>query len=255
MDGEPEGPDDDRPQHRGTPAEVAHHAQDYRPGRLVDIFRPPGAAGAPVVLLWHGSGPDERDILAPLAAGIARLGPLVVVPDWRSDDPVAGPADLLDSLDFARSTAGELGGDAGRLVLAGWSLGANAAAALAERPGIAGGWHPSGLVGLAGSYDHSPFDDRPGAGDPVGGAGRPALLAHGTGDPVLPVAGSVHAAGELAAAGWRVVMRQIDTDHAGIIGTEYHPWRRRCVATGDAGRLAVLDAVARAVAALALGPD
>ena len=143
----------------------------------------------------------------------------------------------MDSITFARTTAGELGGDPGRIVLAGWSLGANAAAAVAERPGIADGWHPSGLVGLAGSYDESPFDGHPDAGDPVGGAGRPALLAHGTEDPVVPPAGSVAAAGRLAEAGWRVVLRQLDTDHAGIIGTEYNPWRRRCVPTTDPGRL------------------
>lgn len=254
MDGERGDGSDGAPRGVTSPG-VAHHAEPYRPGRLVDVFRLPATSGAPVVLFWHGSGPDERDILAPLSAGIARLGPLVLVPDWRSDDDVAGPEDLLASIDFARSTAGELGGDPGRMVLAGWSLGADAAAAVAERPGIADGWHPSGLVGLAGSYDGSPFDGRPGAGDPVGGAGRPALLAHGTDDPVVPVERSVGAAGELAGSGWRVVLRQVGTDHAGIIGTEYHPWRRRCVPTDDPGRLAVLDEIARAVATLAQGPD
>ena len=234
---------------------VAHHAEQYRPGRLADVFRPPGSVGAPVVLLWHGSGSDEREVLAPLAAGIARHGPLVLVPDWRSDDPVIGPVELVDSITFARSTAGELGGDPGRIVLAGWSLGANAAAAVAERPAIVDGWHPSGLVGLAGSYDGSPFDGRPAAGDPVGGAGRPALVAHGTEDPVVAPAGSVAGAGRLAEAGWRVVLRQLDTDHAGIIGTEYNPWRKRCAPTTDPVRLAMLEVVAGAVAAVALGPD
>lgn len=251
----------DEPSERGpSPAArpvvaVAHHAEQYRPGRLTDVFRPPGAAGDPVVLLWHGSGPDEREVLAPLASGIARLGALVLVPDWRSDDPVIGPVELVDSITFARTAAGELGGDPGRIVLAGWSLGANAAAAVAERPGIADGWHPSGLVGLAGSYDESPFDGHPGAGGPVGGAGRPVLVAHGTEDPVVPPAGSVAAAGRLAEAGWRVVLRQLDTDHAGIIGTEYNPWRKICEPTSDPGRLAMLEQVARAVASLALGPD
>jgi len=250
---DPPGRGPSRPSRPATA--VAHHAEQYRPGRLTDVFRPPGSAGAPVVLLWHGSGPDEREVLAPLAAGIARLGPLVLVPDWRSDDPVVGPVELLDSITFTRATAGELGGDPGRIVLAGWSLGANAAAAVAERPDIADGWHPSGLVGLAGSYDESPFDGRPGAGDPVGGAGRPALVAHGTEDPVVPPAGSVAAAARLAEAGWRVVLRQVATDHAGIIGTEYNPWRKHCVPTADPGRLEVLEAVARAVAAVVLGPD
>ena len=43
------------------------------------------------------------------------------------------------------AAAGELGGDPGRIVLAGWSLGANAAADVAEHPDIVGGWHPSGV--------------------------------------------------------------------------------------------------------------
>ncbi len=242
------------PTRPAAPPAVAPHAEPYRPGRLADVYGPSGSSAAPVVLLWHGSGPDERDVLAPLAAGIARLGPLVVVPDWRSDDAVAGPGDLLASIRFVRSAAGDLGGDPKRVVLAGWSLGAAAAAAVVERPGIAGGWQPSGLVGLAGSYDHSPFDDRPDAGDPVGGSGRPALLAHGTDDPIVPVRCSVAAAAALTGAGWQVELRRIRTDHAGIIGTEYHPWRRRCVPTEDPGRLVVLDEVARAVADLALGP-
>lgn len=236
------------------PVAVAHHAEHYRPGRLIDVFRAPAAGGGPVVLLWHGSGPDEREVLAPLAGAVARLGLLVLVPDWRSDDPVLGPVELLDSIAFARSTSGALGGDPGRIVLAGWSLGANAAAAVAGRPGIAGGWHPAGLVGLAGSYDGSPFDGRRDAGGSVGGAGRPALVAHGTVDPVVPPTGSVSVAGQLAEAGWRVVLRQIETDHAGSIGTDYNPWRNRCAPTQDADRLAVLDSVARAVAAVALGP-
>ena len=253
MDGQTGGRGEE-PRRGADGAVVAQHAEPYRTGRLIDVFRSPTASDAPVVLLWHGSGPDERDILSPLAAGVARLGPLVLVPDWRSDDPVAGRRDLLASIDFARTKVSDLGGDPGRTVLAGWSLGANAAAAVAERPGIAGGWHPSGLVGLAGSYDESPFDGVRGAGEPIGGAGRPALLAHGTDDPVVPEERSVGAAAELAAAGWQVELRRMETDHAGIIGTEYHPWRRRCVATDDAGRLAVLDLVARAVADLALGP-
>ena len=90
--------------------------------------------------------------------------------------------------------------------------------------------------------------------DLVGGAGRPALLVHGTSDTVIPLQRSVDATGTFAEAGWRVVLRQVDTDHAGVIGTVYDRGLRRCVPTEDPARLAVLPLVAREIARLALGP-
>ena len=89
------------------------------------------------------------------------------------------------------------------------------------------------------------------AGDPVGGAGRPALLVHGTSDTVIPLERSVASTATFAEAGWRAVLRQIDTDHAGVIGTVYDRDLRRCVPTEDRARLAVLPIVAREVARLA----
>jgi len=233
---------------------VALHTEEYRPGRAIEVVGPVGSRGAPVVLLWHGSGPDERDALVPLATAIAGLGPVVLVPDWRSDDPAAGPGDLLASIDFVRTAANGLGGDPGRVVLAGWSLGASAATDIAFHPGLADGWHPTAVVGLAGGYDRSPFGGDPMAGDPVGGAGRPALLVHGTSDTVISLERSVGATATFAEAGWRAVLRQVGTDHAGVIGTVYDRVLRRCVPTEDPARLAVLPIVAGAMARLALGP-
>ncbi|WP_067179937.1 hypothetical protein [Microtetraspora niveoalba] len=43
-------------------------------GKALDVYRPDTPSTLPAVLLWHGRGPDERDILAPLARA----------PDWRS---------------------------------------------------------------------------------------------------------------------------------------------------------------------------
>ncbi|BAJ31914.1 MULTISPECIES: hypothetical protein [Kitasatospora] len=72
--------------------------------RPVDVHRPragsasgPLPAALPAVLLWHGRGADEREVLAPLARAAAALGVLVVVPDWRPDGPDGGRADLLAS--------------------------------------------------------------------------------------------------------------------------------------------------------------
>ncbi|MDG4863197.1 hypothetical protein P8605_34175, partial [Streptomyces sp. T-3] len=73
-------------------------------GKLLDIYVP-DRPGDRCVLLWHGLGPDERDILAPLAREIARLGVTVLVPDWRSDRPDGGREHLTDALRFGRDYA------------------------------------------------------------------------------------------------------------------------------------------------------
>ena len=235
------------------------HAEAYRPGRLLEVVRPVGVHGAPVVLLWHGSGPDERDGLVPLATAVAAYGTVALVPDWRSDDVVVGAEELLASIDFAVDAAAELGGDPGRVVLVGWSLGASAAADIALHPEIAGGWHPSGLVGLGGGYDRTPFGGIPPrdpmAGDSVNGAGRQALFVHGTSDSLISVDRSAVGAGVLAIAGWHAVLHQVGTDHAGVIGTVYDRTARRCVPSADSDRQAALAAVAREVAMIALALD
>ena len=110
----------------------------YGHGKVLDIYRPGRIAAAtgpePVVLLWHGVGPDERDVLEPLARATAALGAMVFVPDWRSDAPDGGRANLLGSVSFTRQQAPGLGGDAEAIALAGWSRGGRAAAGLAVRP-------------------------------------------------------------------------------------------------------------------------
>ena len=101
----------------------------YGQGKLLDIYRPAPAGGgpAPTVLLWHGVGPDERDVLETLAVQAAGYGLTVVVPDWRSDAPDGGRAHLLGSLNFTRERVTGLGGLADdAIVLAGWSRGAAA---------------------------------------------------------------------------------------------------------------------------------
>ena len=244
----------------GTPAApqvVTRHAEEYRPGRMVEVLHPAGSQTAPLVLLWHGSGPDERDALVPLAFAIAAFGPVVLVPDGRSDDRNVGADELLASINFTVRTASDWGGDPGRVVLAGWSLGASAAADVALHPGIADGWHPIGVVGLGGGYDRTPFSGQwterdPMAGAVVGGAGRPALLVHGTSDSLIPPGRSVSGSEVLAEAGWRVVLRLKDTDHAGVIGTEYNRELKRCIPSDQPDRLAALSSVAQEVARLAL---
>ena len=66
----------------GDGAPSAQHLDVYRPA----ADGPPG----PGVLLWHGIGPDEKDVLATLAREVASHGLPVFVPDWRSDEPDGG---------------------------------------------------------------------------------------------------------------------------------------------------------------------
>lgn len=204
-------------------------------GKQLDVYRPTGASGpAPTVLLWHGIGPDERDVLEPLARTAAERGLLVLVPDWRSDSADGGRAHLLESLAFARKEAGGLGGDGESCVLAGWSAGAGTALGVALRPEIANEWRPRAVVGVAGRYDlparttgSAPLADLATGQNP----GVPIHLVHGSRDTVVPARYSHDLAEVLRAAGRAVTLQEPETDHAGVIMAEYDPAADRCVPT------------------------
>ncbi|MFJ3955070.1 alpha/beta hydrolase [Streptomyces libani] len=208
----------------------------YGPGgKQLDVHRPAGASGAmPTVLLWHGIGPDERDVLEPLARTAAAHGLLVLVPDWRSDAADGGRAHLLESLAFVRKEADRLGGDGESFVLAGWSAGAGAALGVALRPEIVEGWRPKAVVGVAGRYDlparttgTAPLADLAAGRDP----GVPAHLVHGTRDVVVEAQYSRDLNEALRASGRTVTLQEPETDHAGVIMTAYDPGADRCVPT------------------------
>lgn len=71
----------------GTTVEICdliYLSEEGAPPRRLDVHRPAADRPAgPSVLLWHGIGPDEKDVLAPLAREIASHGLPVLVPDWR----------------------------------------------------------------------------------------------------------------------------------------------------------------------------
>jgi acetyl esterase/lipase len=210
-------------------------AVPYGHGKVLDIYLPrqveAPAGPVPVVLLWHGLGPDQRDVLEPLARATAELGAMVFVPDWRSDAPDGGRAHLFSSVSFTRQHAPALGGDAGAIVLAGWSRGGKAAAGIAVSPEAAGGWRPAAVVCLASGFTKpapttgiSPAEDlRQASSTPV-----PFWLVHGTSDPVVNIAESQRFAALLAQHGWPVRLEELPTDHAGVVMTEYDPELGRC---------------------------
>ncbi|MFH8336578.1 hypothetical protein [Streptomyces sp. AM6-12] len=225
-------------------------------GKLLDVYQPVGVPGpAPVVLFWHGRGPDERDVLAAVARAAAERGLVVLVPDWRPDAPDGGRAQLGESAEFVRRNAVGLGGDPERIVLAGWSLGGKAAVAVALNPEAFGGWRPSAVVGIAGAYGSAapttgtvPLDDLR-----RGGGARPPLpvwLVHGTADPVVDVERSRELHTALGERGWPTSLDEVATDHAGVIMTEFVPERQRCLpSTADHAVLAgsrTADVLARA---------
>lgn len=218
----------------------ADHGIVYGPsGKLLDVYRAADPSGpAPTVLLWHGTGPDERDVMAPLARTAAALGVTVIVPDWRSDASDGGWAHLTESIVFARQHAGSFGGDAERIVLAGWSLGGLAAAGAVLQPALVAGWQPLAVVGIAGRYTR----DKPEMGlrSPVVEvvAGVPFSVAiqlvHGANDFVVEPQESRDFHAALVQRGRRVSLTETETDHAGVVMTEYSPEKDRCLpASGE----------------------
>lgn len=199
-------------------------------GKLLDVHRPPGRP-AGTVLLWHGRGRDERDVLGPLAEHAAALGLLVLVPDWRPDETDGGWGQLHQSVDFLRDRAADWGGEPDRTVLAGWSLGARAAMATALRP-ARDGWRPAAVVGIAGNYLTS-SDPRmgPAAIEDIAGTEQspvPLWLRHGSSDAIVDVRSAREFAPVAKGHGWPVSYTESVSDHAGVVLTEYDPGLGRC---------------------------
>ncbi|MCC5034349.1 alpha/beta hydrolase [Streptomyces sp. WAC 00631] len=207
----------------------------YEPGgQRLDVYQPATTPeAAPVVLLWHGTGPEERDVLTPLARAAASLGVVCFVPDWRPDAHDRGRSHLRASAVFARENAADFGGDTGRVALAGWSLGGKAAMAAALDPRALDGWRPQAVVGVAGGYTgpdpltgRAPLDELTRAEASL--PGLPVRLVHGSADPVVDIRQSRRLHAALQLRGWPSSLDEPDTDHAGVIMTEYDPESRRC---------------------------
>ncbi|WP_041453289.1 alpha/beta hydrolase [Anaeromyxobacter dehalogenans] len=165
---------------------------------LVHVVRPPRVPSArpPLLVLLHGIGADERDLL-PLAAHldprfltVSLRAPNEAEPmgfawyaiDWRTAPPrhdVAQAAASLEALlAFLAGAPAALGTDPARTFLLGFSQGAAMALAAAlARPEL-----------VRGAVLHS-GRPLPGQPAPAGGlAGLEVLVLHGLADPVLPPA-------------------------------------------------------------------
>jgi predicted esterase len=224
----------------------------YGLGQSLDIYEPEQPRGSVAILLWHGSGPNERDVMEPLADQIAVAGVPTLVPDWSGNDGGEGKHHLTASLSFTRDLADRQG--IGQVVLAGWSMGATAGLDVVELTTILGGWRPAAFVGLSGGFDGSPFS---GTGSPpvTLKPSVPLLLIHGSSDEVVPVEGARTAFETFRDRGWQITLREVPTDHAGAIGTIYDPILHRCVPTDDPVRREQLTTIARWIADFACLDD
>jgi predicted esterase len=218
-------------------SEVEHRvhverAVSYGCDQQLDIYSPDRSAPAPPgLLLWHGTGCAERDVLEPLARATAALGVTVFVPDWRSDATDRGRAHLLASLGFFIEHAVGAGADPARLALAGWSRGGTEAAAIALNPPVVAGWCPCAVACISGSFlEAAAMTGRPPLDDALGETVSPipVWLVHGIRDTTMPVEQSRHLAVLLGQRGWPVHLEETDTEHAGVVMTEYDPALCRC---------------------------
>jgi phospholipase/carboxylesterase len=179
------------------------------------VREPAGVAEGALVLL-HGRGTDEHDLM-PLAdaldperrlVAVTPRGPLTFAGQtgahWYVVRRVGFPDEETFSATYARLAAWldalpeALGVPWERTVLGGFSQGAAMSFALGLGPGRPA---PAGILALSGFLPEVPGFEPVLTGPGNGRAGFPIALAHGAADPVIPVA-FAHAARErLLAAG------------------------------------------------------
>ncbi len=198
----------------------------------------------PVILFFYGGSwqRGERRDYRFVAAALARLGFMVVIPDYRLYPQVRFPAFLHDcaaAVAWVFKNIASHGGDTQSVYLMGHSAGAYNAAMLALDPGYlnAAGLAPerlAGWIGLAGPYDFLPFHDRliaeifgttpdENLTQPIhfiaeGSRKPPALLLHGGRDRVVRPGNTAALAARLRQTGNAVETRIYPRlGHAGIL--------------------------------------
>ena len=181
------------------------------------IFEPGSDPTAPPLLLLHGTGGDERDLLPlgrQLSPGSALLSPRGDVVEHgarrffaRLAEGVFDPAEVTRRThalaDFIGAATAQHGVDRGRLMAVGFSNGANIAATLLQlRPeSLAGAVLLRAMVVL----------DQPAVAGTL--HGRRVLLANGTHDPIVPPDHPPRLAALLRAGGANVSLHLSPASH------------------------------------------
>jgi phospholipase/carboxylesterase len=181
---------------------------------FIHRFQPASARGAAPLLLLHGTGGDETDLLplgAALSPGAALLSPRGRVMEHGMPRFFRRLAEGVFDEDDVRRRAAELGAfvaearqryDLAAPVAVGFSNGANIAAALLlTQPGVL-----SGAVLLRAMVPLS----QPPAADLDG---TPVLILSGTADPIVPAANAAKLATQLSDAGAEVTHRTLPAGH------------------------------------------
>lgn len=184
---------------------------------FVHVWRPPAAPGAPTLLLLHGTGGNEHDllplapILDPAAAVLSPRGKVLErgMPRFfrRLADGVFDLEDLrfrtAELADFLAAAAEDYRFDASRVYAAGFSNGANIAASLLLlRPGV-----------LRKAMLFSPMVPlEPEA--PPDLSGVDVFISAGRRDPIVEPANTQRLADMLTAAGAQVVVRWTEGGHS-----------------------------------------
>lgn len=136
----------------------------------LDVYRPRGSAGAPVIVFFYGGKwqSGTKEMYGFLAAALTARGYVVVIPDYRLYPEVRFPdfiADGASALRWTRDNIAAFGGDARMLFVMGHSAGGYIAAMLAldrqwlDDVGLDAGCDIAGLIGVSGPYDFLPLRD------------------------------------------------------------------------------------------------
>jgi acetyl esterase/lipase len=202
-----------------------------KPRHRLDICRPAGAAGAPVVMFFYGGAwrSGNKGLYRYVGKALARRGYVAVVPDYRVYPEAYYPEFLEDAalaVRWVKDNVSRFGGDPDKIFLKGHSAGAHIAAMLAldgrwlGKVGLAPGRDITGLIGISGPYDYLPLRDETLA-IIFGGADRletqpithvaagapPALLMTGSRDRLVEPGNSSRLAAKLCAAGNTATVR------------------------------------------------
>lgn len=185
---------------------------------FVHVYEPATAPDAPTLLLLHGTGADEHDLL-PLGRALAP-GAALLSPRGRVDENGMnrwfrrlreGVFDVDDLIGRTAELAGFVGAataaydlDPGRIVVSGFSNGANTGAGLLLL-------HPGLVAGAALFAGGAPLQGREPA--PVDLSGTRVFLGNGVADPITTIDQSRLLASQLGERGARVLVREHPGGH------------------------------------------
>jgi acetyl esterase/lipase len=232
---------------------VAHQniVFDVTDGLSLDVYAPPNARNAPVVVFFYGGSwkSGKRQWYRWVGEALAAQGIVTVVPDYRQWPKVRLDGFMRDGAEavrWAHDHAGDFGGDTTHLFVMGHSAGGHIAALLATDARWLGavGMKPrdlSGFIGLAGPYDFLPLtnDDfidmfgqtaeQQARSQPVNfveGDEPPALLLQGETDGTVKPSNALSLQRHYEARGEHVEVKLYpDTGHMGVLfglGTGKH---------------------------------